>query len=120
MSEANNDIFCKIIRKEVSSDFISEGNNWIAIRDIHPVAPVHALIIPKKHGSIRDYGEKSAGIMGELLLATNQVAEKLGVARTGYRLIINFGEDSQADVMDHMHIHLLGGKKLGSKLLKEN
>ncbi|PJE51301.1 MAG: histidine triad nucleotide-binding protein [Candidatus Yanofskybacteria bacterium CG10_big_fil_rev_8_21_14_0_10_36_16] len=113
------DIFCKIISGEVNAEKIDEGENWIAIHDIHPVAPVHALIIPKKHGPLRDYeNEEDGKLMGRLILAANRVATKLGLDKDGYRLIINYGEDSQAHVLDHLHIHLLGGKKLGSKIIQ--
>jgi len=112
------DIFCKIINKEIPADFVDEGENWIAIKDIHPVTPVHILIVPRKHGSLQEYKNEDSGYLGELVSAANNIARKMELDKTGYRLIINYGEDSQAHVLDHMHIHLLGGKKLGSKLVK--
>ena len=112
------DIFCKIINGDVGVDKIDEGENWIAIKDAHPVTPIHALIVPKKHSSLQEYKDEESGYLGELLSAAIQVARKLGVDKTGYRLVINYGEDSQAHVMDHMHIHLLAGMKLGSKIVK--
>ena len=112
------DIFCKIINGEIPAEKVDEGDSWIAINDIHPVTPVHVLIIPKKHGSLQEYGDSDKGLLGELIAAANQVAKKLSLDKTGYRLIINCGEDSQAHIMDHLHVHLLGGKKLGSKLVK--
>ena len=112
------DVFCKIVAGEIKPEKVDEGDNWVAIKDIHPVAAVHVLIVPKKHGSIQDYTNEESGYLGELMTATNRVARKLGLDKTGYRLIINYGEDSQGHVLDHLHIHLLGGQKLGSKIIK--
>ena len=111
------DIFCKIINGEIKADFVDQGEDWIAINDIHPVTPIHVLVIPKKHGSLQDYEEKDSEMLGKLIIAANKIAKKIGVDKTGYRLIINYGEDSQAHVLDHLHIHLLAGKKLGSKII---
>ena len=112
------DVFCKIIKGEIGADRVDEGKSWIAINDIHPVTPVHVLIIPKKHGSIQDYKDEESGYLGELMAGANKVAKKLGLDKTGYRLVVNYGEDSEAHVLDHLHVHLLGGKKLGSKIVK--
>ena len=111
------DVFCKIIKKELPTDVIMEGENWIAINDIHPQAPVHVLIISKKHGSFNDYTDTDTDYLGRLLISASKVAKKLGVDKTGYRLIINYGGDSQADILNHLHIHLLAGKKLGAKIV---
>lgn len=112
------DVFCKILNGELEADRVDEGENWIAINDINPVAPVHVLIVPKKHGSMEDYKDEESNYLGELMVAAKNVAGKLGLNKTGYRLIINYGEDSQAHVLNHLHIHLLGGKKLGPKIVK--
>ncbi len=111
------DIFCKIINKELPTEVVMEGEGWIAVKDIHPQAPVHILIIPKKHGPLTDYKEEEEKLLGKLLLAATRVAEKIGINQNGYRLIINCGEDSQAEILNHLHIHLLAGKKLGAKIV---
>lgn len=111
------DVFCKIINGETKSEIIAEGKDWIAINDIRPQAPIHILIIPKKHGTLSDYKDDERGLLGELLVAVNKVAKKLKINKNGFRLIINNGKDSQADVYNHLHIHLLAGKKLGAKIV---
>ena len=112
------DIFCKIISGEIPSQKITETDDWIAIYDINPEAPVHTqLLIPKRHGSLRDYKNSDTETLGKFITGANNVAQKLGLDKTGYRLVINYGEDSQIQVEDHLHIHILGGKKLGGKLL---
>lgn len=113
------DIFCKIIAKELPAKIVDETDDWIAIHDINPATPTHVLIIPKRHGSLRDYDASDDTYLGKAIIGANSVAQKLGVDATGYRLVINYGEDSQAHVGNHLHIHLLGGRKLGPKLVKE-
>lgn len=110
------DIFCKIINKELSADIVAENNDWLAIEDIHPQAPIHILIVPKKHFTdLEEVNELDAQLLGRLLLAANQVARKLNLNK-GFRLIINCGEDS-GQLVPHFHIHLLGGKRLGAKIV---
>jgi len=111
------DIFCKIIKGELPSKPILETKDWIAIHDINPQAPIHVLIIPKQH--LLDLQATDAThqqLLGELLLAAPAVAKKLNLGQTGYRLIINQGSDV-GQLVPHLHIHLLGGKKLGAKLV---
>lgn len=111
------DVFCKILNKELPSDVIMEGDSWIAINDIHPQAPVHVLIIPKKHLSdICAAAPEDAELLGELLMAANKVAKKLGLEEKGFRLIINHGEHG-GQLVPHLHVHLLGGKRLGAKIV---
>ena len=88
----------------------------MAIKDIHPQAPVHVLILYKKHlPGLEGAANVDAEILGNLLLAANEVASRVGLGK-GFRLIINSGEDSERGV-DHLHIHLLGGKRLGAKIV---
>lgn len=106
------DIFCKIIAGEIPSQKIAEGDEWIAIHDIHPKAPVHALIIPKKHiVSVAELGTGDRELAGTLLLAVRQVGEKLGIAKDGYRVMISHGQHGGQEV-PHLHVHVLGGKQL--------
>ena len=112
------DIFCKIIKGELAHDedkTVARDEDFMVIHDIHPQAPVHLLIIPIKHfGSLADFKEKDAGLLGKALLLADKVANKLGLDK-GYRLIINKGEDG-GQAVPHFHIHLLGGKVMGPKV----
>ena len=106
------DIFCKIIAGEIPSQLVAEDTDWIAINDIHPKAPVHVLIIPRKHiASIADLETEDQSLAGKLMLAVRQVGEKLGIAKNGYRVMISHGEHGGQEV-PHLHIHVLGGKRL--------
>ncbi|HEY4507187.1 MAG TPA: HIT domain-containing protein [Candidatus Paceibacterota bacterium] len=110
------DIFCKIISKKLPTQIVAEGEEWLAIKDIHPQAPVHVLIISKKHvPGLEGVSSVDAEMLGHLLLAANDVALKTDLAK-GFRVIINVGEDSER-MTDHLHIHVLGGKKLGAKIV---
>lgn len=112
------DIFCKIINKEVNADIIEESDNWIAFKDIRPQAPVHILIVPKKHISgINEVSDSDKNLLGELVIAAKTVAEKVGIAKEGYRLILNQGEHG-GQAISHIHFHLLGGRHLGAKIVK--
>lgn len=111
------DIFCKIINKELPAEIVMEEEEWLAIKDIHPKAPVHILIMPKKHwGGLGDAQEGDADLLGRLLIAVHKVAEKMGLAEKGYRVIINNGVEG-GQLVPHLHIHLLGGKILGPKMI---
>lgn len=113
------DVFCKILNRELPADVVMEDKNWIAINDIHPQAPVHVLIIPKKHlTDICAAKQEDAELLGELLMAANGVAKKLGLEEKGFRLIVNHGEHG-GQLVPHLHIHLLGGKRLGAKIVSE-
>jgi len=103
-------LFCKIVEKEISSEEILENDSFLAIRDIHPKAPVHILVLPKRHiVSAWHLGETDAKLAGGLILFANNVAQKLGIAK-GYKLVFNVGRDG-GQVIDHLHLHVLGGWK---------
>ncbi|MWC27503.1 histidine triad nucleotide-binding protein [Paenibacillus sp. MMS18-CY102] len=108
-------IFCKIIQGELPSRKAYESETVVAFHDIAPQAPVHVVIVPKKH--IDTMNEVEAGTddaaIAELFVAARQIAKELGIAESGYRLVNNCNEDSGMEV-SHLHFHLLGGKKLGS------
>lgn len=113
-----NCIFCKIAKHEIPKEFIYESEAVMAFDDIHPEAPVHALILPKKH--IKDLNELTLGdkdVLAEIFMAIQEVASKKGIKEDGYRIIINTGKNA-GQLIDHLHFHLLGGKSLGSKLIK--
>lgn len=112
-------IFCKIVRGEIPSAKVYEDQDILAFNDIHPVAPVHVLIVPKKHVSdimTLSEHEQRAQIMESVIRAVPAVAKAAGVAATGFRLINNCGEEGGQTVM-HLHFHLIGGRKLGEKLI---
>lgn len=106
------DIFCKIISGEVPTDKVDESDDWIAINDIHPKAPVHVLIIPRKHvATVADLNAEDADLAGKLLLAVRRIGELKNIAKSGYRVIISHGEHGGQEV-PHLHIHVMGGKKI--------
>ncbi|MDD2696590.1 MAG: histidine triad nucleotide-binding protein [Candidatus Pacebacteria bacterium] len=105
-------IFCKIVSKEIPADVVYEDDKIIAFKDIHPVAPVHLLIIPKIHIPSIDHLElKDKTLIGELFLTAQKIAREKGVDKTGYRLTFNIGKDA-GQTVDHLHLHLIGGKEL--------
>lgn len=117
MSNMERDIFCKIIDKEVPADIVYEDEHVLAIKDIHPQAPVHILLIPKKHiGEVMQTLPDDAPIVGKIMLAAKEVAKMLNLEYKGFRLIINQGEDG-GQIVPHLHVHLLGGKHLGPKIV---
>ncbi|CAM3115995.1 histidine triad nucleotide-binding protein [Paenibacillus lupini] len=107
-------IFCKIIEGSIPSSKVYETENVIAFKDIQPAAPVHILIIPKKHiPTMNDVTEEDDSVIAELFAAAREIAKQQGIAESGYRLINNVNSDG-GQVVYHLHIHLLGGEKLGS------
>ncbi len=106
-----NCIFCKIINKEAPAKIISEDAQIIAFEDIKPVAPIHILIIPKRHiPSVDDLEPEDKDLMGELLLKAKMLAEKMKLNKKGYKLAFNVGRGG-GQIVDHLHLHLLGGWK---------
>ena len=105
-------IFCEIIKGEIPCEKIYEDERILSFRDLNPEAPVHVLIIPKKHiGSLNEIEEEDSAIMGDIVTAARKIALKLGVAENGYRLVTNCG-DHGGQTVAHIHFHLLGGRKL--------
>lgn len=103
-------IFGRIIAGEIFADKLLENDDLIAIRDIHPQAPVHVLIIPKKPlVGISDSSASDNELLGKLLGAAREVAASLGISTDGYRIVINNGESAGQSV-PHLHLHLLGGR----------
>lgn len=104
------DIFCKIINKEVDADLLFEDDDLVVIADIRPSAPVHYLIIPKKHiSTVHDVEEEDVELLGKMIIAAKKAANKLGIS-DGYKLTFNVGKNGGQEV-DHIHLHLLGGWK---------
>ncbi|MEW6189878.1 MAG: histidine triad nucleotide-binding protein [Actinomycetota bacterium] len=105
-------IFCKIVRGEVPSQIVFESERVIAFRDINPQAPVHILLVPKKHiNPMERLDEGDAQVVTDIFLAAKEIASKEGIANRGFRLISNIGTEAGQEI-EHLHFHLLGGKKL--------
>ncbi len=104
-----NCIFCKIINKEIPAEILFEDENLIVLQDIKPSAPIHHLIIPKEHiRSIMDLEEKDREVISKLIFTAKADAEKMRLE--GYKLTFNVGREG-GQVIDHLHLHLLGGWK---------
>lgn len=107
-----NCIFCKIVKGEIPSDKVYEDEKVLAFKDINPEAPVHVLIIPKNHiGSINELTEENRDIISHIFITAKNIAQKLGIADNGYRVVTNCGEDG-GQTVGHIHFHLLGGRTL--------
>jgi histidine triad (HIT) family protein len=112
------DIFCRIIKGEVPAEFIYRDDEVVVFRDANPKAPVHLLVVPVQHYTgIADFAEQDGHLLGKMLRVAHDIADKQGL-NAGYRLIINEGADG-GKVVPHLHIHLLGGKSLGPKLVTD-
>ncbi len=108
----DNCIFCKIINKEVPSKIVYEDERVLAFDDINPRAPIHVLLIPKEHfGTLNEIPEEKKDILSHLLLKARQVAQEKGIAKNGYRIVLNTERDSGQEVF-HIHFHLLGGRQM--------
>jgi histidine triad (HIT) family protein len=109
-------IFAKIIRGEIPSDRVYQDDLVTAFRDINPLAPVHILIVPNKLiPSLNDLTEEDSALAGHMMLVAKQLAEREGIARDGYRLIVNCNAHGGQEVF-HLHLHLIGGRPLGPML----
>lgn len=107
-------IFCKIIQGTIAAKKVFENDWVVAFHDIAPQAPVHILIIPKRHiATMNEVKTEDFVIIGEIHYAAQQIAQQLGIAESGYRLINNCGKDS-GQLVFHIHYHLLGGGPLGA------
>jgi len=105
-------LFCKIIKKEIPSEILFQDETITVFKDINPAAPVHLLVIPNKHiSSVQEMDASDEIILGNLFTGAKAAAEKMGIAETGYRLIINNGPDAHQEI-NHIHMHLLGGGKM--------
>ena len=109
-------IFCKIIKREIPSSIVYEDSDIIAFRDVNPQAPIHILVIPKKHiNSLIDLKEEDELLVGKIYTVINKIAKKENIDKDGFRVIVNCGENGGQEVK-HLHFHILGGKKLGTKI----
>lgn len=109
----DNCIFCKIIKGEIPSTIVYEDDNVIAFKDVQPIAPIHDLVVPKKH--LQDITEvDDSEMLANLLHGVKEVAKAEGMEEKGFRVITNVGEDAGQAVM-HLHIHVVGGTKLPTR-----
>lgn len=112
----NDCLFCKIIRGEIPSTKVYEDNEILAFRDINPLAPVHVLVIPKKHiDSLNQLQPEDEALVGRIYTVINKIAKQENIFESGFRVVVNCGEDGGQEVK-HLHFHLIGGKKLGINL----
>ncbi|QQG50060.1 MAG: HIT domain-containing protein [Candidatus Berkelbacteria bacterium] len=102
----NDCLFCKIIREELESKKVLETSHYVAFHDIHPKAPVHVLIVPKRH--VERPEELRADEIHDMLVGSEEVAQITGVKESGYRLLFNVGQHAGQEI-DHVHMHLIGG-----------
>jgi len=112
MPSTNDTIFAKIVRKEIPAHIVFQDDDVTAFRDINAAAPVHILIVPNKIiPTLNDATPDDERVLGKLLLTAQKLARELGVADTGYRVVMNTNTDGGQSVY-HVHLHLLGGRKL--------
>ena len=105
-------IFCKIANKEIPSKNVYEDNDVIAFQDVNPEAPVHILVIPKKHiSSLNAATAEDEQLLGKILLTIQSIAKEQGIAEAGYRVVNNCGELG-GQTVHHLHFHLLGGREM--------
>ncbi len=110
-------IFCKIVEGEIPSNKVYEDENILAFKDINPLTPIHILVIPKKHiKSINELKPDDEILIGKIFSTVKQIAKEQGISENGYRVVSNCGEDGGQEVK-HLHFHILGGKKLGTKIV---
>ncbi len=115
----SNNVFARILRGEIPCDKLDEDAHVLAFRDIAPKRPVHALVIPKgAYADFHDFAERATDEeIVAFTRAVGRLARSLGVAESGYRLIVNTGDDGGQEVA-HLHVHLLGGARAG-KMIEE-
>lgn len=108
--------FCKIINKEAPAEIVYQDNDVFAFKDIHPLAPVHILIIPKKHiARISDIKDKDQALMGKIILTAKKIADSLNISKSGYKLLFRVGCHGGQEV-EHIHLHLIGGSSLSEDI----
>jgi len=107
-------LFCKIANGDIPAELVAEDDDLVAFNDISPQAPVHLLIIPKKHlATVNDLTEADADIVSKLILCAKALASENGISESGYRLLFNCNAQGGQTVY-HLHLHLLGGRQLGA------
>jgi histidine triad (HIT) family protein len=118
MTDASDCLFCRIVAGEIPSDIVHETETTVAFKDINPAAPLHVLVVPRRHiGDASTVTAEDGPILADMLLSARAVADAAGVAvpERGYRLIFNVGPDALMSV-PHLHLHVLGGEPLKGHL----
>lgn len=106
-------LFCKIVAGQIPSTKVYEDEHVLAFHDINPIAPVHVLVIPKKHlASVNELSNEDTTMLGHAFAAAQQIARQTGIADSGYRVSTNTGKES-GQVVFHLHFHVIGGRTLG-------
>ncbi len=109
-------VFCRIISGEIPTELLYQDDEAVAFRDIHPQAPVHILVVPRKHvPTPGNLGEAEFTLIGKLARIAELLARREGIAKRGYRLVMNVGEDG-TQIVPHLHMHLLGGRRLTDEM----
>ena len=109
---ADDCVFCKIVRGDFGTEFVAESEHAVAFRDLHPQAPTHVLVVPRKHvAGLRDLGDGDTDMAADLLRLAARVAAQEGITDGGYRVLTNDGPDAGQTVF-HLHFHVLGGRPL--------
>jgi len=105
-------IFCKIANRDIPAEIVYEDDALIAFNDIDPQAPVHLLIVPKKHiTSVTDISKEDGGILQSVVFAAQKLARLNNIDNSGFRIVVNSGEEGGQSV-NHLHFHLLGGRQM--------
>lgn len=105
-------LFCRIVKKEIPAQIVFENEHVVAFRDISPQAPVHLLVIPKKHiTGLNDVTESDNALLGEIQNIIRMLAKQEGVAADGYRVVVNCGK-AAGQAVAHLHYHMLGGRPM--------
>ena len=105
-------IFCKIVRKEIPSTIVYEDDKIIAFKDVSPKAPVHILMVPRKHiPGVTALADEDKDIVAHIMLTSKQLAKDFSIFQCGFRIVVNSGPDA-GQAVDHLHFHLLGGRTL--------
>lgn len=104
-------LFCKIIAGDIPSNKVYSDDDVYAFHDINPAAPTHILIIPRKHlHAVNAAGDEDQALLGKLILAANRITKQEGLAESGFRYVINTGDEGGQTVF-HLHMHILGGRQ---------
>ena len=105
-------LFCGIVNGDVKGEVVYQDSSVVAFKDINPKAPVHLLIVPRKHiATLLDVGQEDKGLFGDILFAANKLARDHGISQDGFRVVFNCGEGAGQSVF-HIHLHLLGGRAM--------
>lgn len=106
-------LFCGIVEGKIKGDIVYQDESLVAFRDINPKAPVHLLIIPRKHiANLMDLAPNDGAVIGQIFQLAAKLAQQHGIADNGFRVVVNNGADAGQTVF-HLHYHLLGGRSLG-------